>query len=326
MKSATKYELTNDTIYEIFKKAGFNKISDIEPLKAGEFNSAYTVNADGNDYVLKIAPKDNANILTYEKNLMSQEVFFYSQIKKQTNVCIPKIILFDDSKKIIESNYFIMEKLYSKPLNEIKLNKEEKAVVLESIGKMIGELHNINGDKFGYIQNGLFDNWYDAIKNMTKNLVDDCKALGKNTKDGEMLLKLIDRYKDILIKVESTYTHFDIWEGNVFYEKSDAVKLTLIDTERSFWGDKLGDFVEIDIMRNLNKKAEILKGYNQTAKDKLKLNDDENIRFNILVAYLALIVYSEKFVRYSKTQTKYIINVFLAKTLFKRAFKELGAM
>lgn len=326
MKSYTKFEIDDDTIKKLMKKAGFHCVESIAPLTAGEFNSAYFVCADGKELVLKISPKKGVNVLTYEQNIMKREIEFYEIIERSTSVKTPKIYYYDDSADIIDAEYFIMEKLSSKPLTDVKLNSEQRKEVLLKIGEMVAELHNIKGEKFGYVQNGLYDNWYEAVRSMTLNLIADCKKLGKKAENGEKLIKYIDKYKDVLMNVSSTYTHFDIWDGNIFYENNGEITLTLIDTERSFWGDRIGDFVSIDMMRDLENKKEIIKGYNAIAKAPLSLSDDEKIRYYILLGYLALIVHSEKYVRYSVLQSKYIVNSVFERTLFKRAFKGLGKL
>lgn len=326
MKSYTKFELSNDTVKKLAEKAGFSIIENIKPLTAGEFNSAYFVSADGKELVLKVSPKKGTNVLTYEQDIMKREIEFYKIIERSANVKTPKIYYYDDSADIIDAEYFIMEKLSSKPLTDVRLNKEQKEEVLLKVGEMIADLHNIKGEKFGYVQNELYDNWYDAIRSMTANLINDCKKIGKKAENGKTLLKYIDKYKDVLMKVHSTYTHFDIWDGNIFYENNGGIKLTLIDTERSFWGDRIGDFVSTDIMRDLADKKEIIKGYNSAAKTPLALSEDEKIRYYIMLGYLALIVHSEKYVRYSVLQSKYIANAVFSKTLFQRAFKGLGSL
>lgn len=324
MKSFTKFNIDEKTVEKLFKAAGFDKIESISPLTAGEFNSAYVASAGGKGYVLKVSPTLSANVLTYEKNIMANEVDFYRIIREQTTVKTPQIYYYDNSRKLIPSEYFIMERLTSKPLSETNLGADDRKKVLVKTGEMVAKLHNIKGEKFGYIQNGLRDNWYEAIKSMVNNLISDCKKVGKKAKNGYKLLEYIEKYKGILIGVTPTYTHFDIWDGNIFCEKvGEEFDLTLIDTERGFWGDRLGDFVSVDILKEFRDKTDAIKGYNERAENPITFTRDEVVRYSILLAYLALIVHSEKYVRYTKLQGKYWANISFSKLLFNRAFKEL---
>lgn len=323
MKSKTKYFVDKQDIAEIFAVAGLGDVTNVSELSAGEFNSAYCVTANGAEYVLKIAPKDNTHTLIYESNIIAREVEFYRLIAEKTDVKTPKIYYFDDSMSIIPTKYFIMEKLDSKPLNTVKLSKSERQNVNKLIGEMVAKLHTVKGNGFGYEQNGLNSNWYLALRSMVENLINDCARLNKKCKKGAKLLKYIDKCKAILENVDSVYTHYDIWDGNIFYENDNGdTELTLIDTERGFWGDGIGDFVSIEVLTPLNKKKSVI-GYNKLAVKPINFTRDEMIRYNIMTAYLGLIVYTEKFARYKTWQSKYFINIFLSKILLMQAFKGL---
>ena len=44
-----------------------------EPIRSGKFNTSYFVTAAGGEYVLRIAPPDDAGFIFYEKGMMAQE-------------------------------------------------------------------------------------------------------------------------------------------------------------------------------------------------------------------------------------------------------------
>lgn len=323
MKSKTKYFLNESQISDIFNSAKLGAVTNVAELSAGEFNSAYHVTANGAEYVLKIAPKDNSNTLTYESDIMAREVEFYRLIANKTDVKTPKIYHYDDTLLIIPTKYFIMEMLDSKPLNTVKLSKPERQRVNELIGEMVAKLHTVKGNGFGYEQNGLNSNWYLALRSMTENLINDCARRNKKCRKGANLLRLIDKSKAVLESVEPVYTHYDIWEGNIFYKNNNGgIELTLIDTERGFWGDGIGDFVSIELLTALNKKKSVI-GYNKLAEKPISFTRDEMIRYYIMTAYLGLIVYTEKFARYKKWQFKYYINIAMSNILLKQAFNGL---
>lgn len=326
MKSKTKYYINQNEIKRIFKQNNLGEVSNIANLESGEFNSAYFVSCKNKEYVIKIAPNNNEHLLTYEKDLMEREVDFYRSIAKQTKVKIPQIYAYCSMDKNINSSYFIMEKLTSKPLSNCKLSKDERIKVNLEIGKNLAELHTIKGDKFGYVQNGLHENWYEAIKAMVTNLVADCTRYGKKARLGKVLLSYIEKHKQILMNVNSTYVHFDLWDGNIFYKTVNGeIELTFIDTERGFWGDSIADFVNIEMFSKLEDKKSI-DAYNKRADAQVNFTREENIRFNIMKAYLGLIVYTEKFARYKLFQFKYLINIIMSNYFFKQAFTALKSL
>lgn len=323
MKSKTKLDLPEADVRKAFSEAGFHTVSDIAPLTAGEFNSAYCVTADGGQYVLKVAPtNDNAHTLTYETDLMRQEVSFYRLIAEKTDVRVPKLYYSDFSCTQLPSAFFIMEKLSGQPLTACKLSGASRTAAREQIGEMIAQLHTIKGEQYGYVQNGLHANWYLAVHSMVENIMADCEKAGKHCKAGEQVLLLIEQNRALLETVPCVYTHFDIWEGNLFYDPLDrAVGLTLIDPERSFWGDGLGDFCSLDLFRPLQDKQDLLAGYNRRAEHPITFSKEEQIRYAVLLGYLGLIVYTERFYRYKKTQFKYRANRIAADKLLQMALQ-----
>jgi len=108
-------------------------------------------------------------------------------------------------------------------------------------------------------------------------LVDDCARFGKRCPLGKTLLRYIDQHKIILEGVSSVLVNFDLHAMNIFYYEGE---LTIFDLERCFWGDCLGDL--------------ILRGYMAPK----SFSKEEKIRFYLMEAYLAVVMYTEKYSRY----------------------------
>ena len=85
--SKTKYEASEAEIKKLFSFHKLGNVIDIAALGCGEFNAAYKVTCDnGLSYALKIAPAEGSKVLTYEKNMMKSEVFWYSQMHEKTDI------------------------------------------------------------------------------------------------------------------------------------------------------------------------------------------------------------------------------------------------
>ena len=211
MISRTKFVIDDNTIKKIFHKHGIDNIKSIAPLGDGEYNAVFEIKAD-KSYVLKLAPDKSTPVLTYENNMMKSELYWYSQIRDNTNIIVPEVYFTDYSEDIIPTEYFIMEKLDGVMRGSAKLENHE---LKESTALMLAQIHKIKSNKFGYIQNQLYDNWYDALCSMIKNLIDDAKRVGKKSSNGEKLLQYAEKYKNILINTESTMVNYDLWDSNV---------------------------------------------------------------------------------------------------------------
>ena len=78
--SKTKRNISDKALNEIFSKHSLGKIVKVIPLKGGQFNSVLKITVQsGKNYVIKIAPSKETDVLTYEKDLIKSEVYFYEK-------------------------------------------------------------------------------------------------------------------------------------------------------------------------------------------------------------------------------------------------------
>ena len=323
--SKTKYEASAAEIKELFSFHKTGNVTDTAPLGNGEFNAAYKVTCDdGVSYALKIAPPEGAKVLSYEKNMMASEVFWYSQMHEKTDILCPKVYVSDFSKEIIKSNCFIMEMMAGEPLWAVGFSdREYEEVQKQKIG-MLTKIHRIANDGYGYIQTGLEASWYEALRSMALRLVEDCKALGHDTPDGEKFVSLIDKHEKLLRAVPCRMVNFDLWDSNVLYNKETG-KICWIDPERGFWGDPVADFITLGPGQKapLSAKQKELDIYNGMARGKICLTEETEIRYALAVCYLALIEEVEKYVRYEPDNPTYIRNAVDSRDMYDMAFKIL---
>lgn len=324
MISRTKPELSLQQVQKIFDAACLGKVKSFDKLGDGEYNAVFDVITDMGNYILKVSPLDKTGILTYEQDMMRGEVFWYAKIRTHTDVKVPYVYFKDFSHTVFSSDYFIMERMEGEQLNNADLTKEEKLWCTEEIASVIAKFHKVTNDKFGYIQNTLYDNWYLALRNMTNNLIMDAKRAGKSTKRGKKLLAYIDKYKDVLMKVPATMVNYDLWYGNILCIKKDGRKqLIIIDPERTFWGDRIFDFVNLEFAKMLDKKTTTLNAYNRLTKSMINCTAEEMVRFAFGLGYLALIMETEKYYRYTPYHFGWWRNVASSKFLYKNAFRIL---
>lgn len=324
MISRTKYAIDPKTVGTLFRAAGLGAAESVAELGAGEFNAVFSVRANGKDYALKIAPSGEIPVMTYEKDMMQSEVYWYGQIREHTSIRVPEIYAQDFTGQHIPTQYFIMEKLPGQPLDQIKLPPAQKAASATITAKMAAQIHRIQNDRFGYIQNELYDTWYLAIRAMVTAVLQDCAQQGKRSKNGEQLLRYIDRYKDVLEQAECRMVNFDIHAGNILAQTDQgALHYAWIDPERSYWGDPVADFVMLEMMKPLEKKTTSLAAYNAEAQLPLALTKEVHIRYAIAQAYLGLIMETEKYYRYSRKNFGWWRNVGATALLYPQAFQVL---
>jgi len=325
MISRTKFHLDDFTIQRIFEVAGIRGVTDIAPLGSGEFNAVYSARTSDKEYALKIAPGDGAPILTYEKDMMASEIFWYQRMREHSPIHVPEVHRTDFTRTIIPTPYFIMDKVPGKQMDQMDFSAAEKEEALAETARMVAQIHRIKNDRFGYVQNGLFGDWYQAIRSMIVNLIADAERKHRKTKRGQRLLAFVDQYRTVLEKADCCMVNFDIWAPNILCQRQDdgSIRYHWLDPERSFWGDRIVDFVCLETMSPLPEKKRALAAYNSVAEHPVLATPEEQIRYAIALGYLALIMEVEKYYRYSPFHFGWWRNVGASSFFYSRALESL---
>lgn len=287
--SITKNRKDNDVIEKMFQQAFPNEeICEIMELTEGYFNVAYRISSNQRSVILKIAPSAQVDIMTYEKNIMFSEVDSMRMIAEKTDIPIAKILFYDNSHTICDSDYFFMEMLPGKSFSEIEkeIPQDEKEHIYYEMGKYTRKMNEIHGDAFGYYgqpdKHGL--NWYDVFQSMLNDVYDDAekKAIEMSV-TREQILQLLEKDRAIFEAVrQPKFVHWDIWAGNVFVENG---KITgIIDFERCLWADEL---MEVGF-RTYGREESFFQGYGIE-----KLDDEQERRASWYDAYLCLLMSME---------------------------------
>jgi len=328
MVSRTKYKIGNQTIGALLRAAGLGEAARIVPLGAGEYNAVFSVTAGGKEYVIKIAPEDgNPAVMTCEKGMMAAEVFWYKMIREQTSITVPEIYAVDLERRYIPTDYFIMEKLPGLTLDKMRLSKAEKEEAAAQMAQMAAQIHGIKNSRFGSVQGELYGDWHRAVRAMVRMMLDDCARKGRRSKRGERLLAYIDQYTGVLRQAECCMVNSDLWPPNIVCKRENgAIHYAWIDVERSYWGDRVVDFVSLEMMAPLAEKKATLAAYNAAAEQPVLATEEEKIRYAVAQAYLGLAMETEKYFRYTPRHFGWWRDVFASKWLFARAFGVLDAM
>ena len=302
MHSKTKYDISATQVSAVFAAAVLGEVEEYEALSDGMYNNVLAVTAGGERYVLKVAPLPEVEVLAHEHGLMGQELRFYALLRERTSIRTPRIVWEDLTRRLIPCDWFIMEFLPGKRLDKVRLSPAEKTGTDGAIEDILAQFHAITGDGFGYEQMGLEPNWHLALRKMVQAMVDDCARFGKRCPLGKKLLGHIERHRALLERVPSVLVNFDLHKMNVFYHEGE---LTIFDLERCFWGDWIGDCM----YRHFTPP----KGF----------TSEERIRYWLLMAYLAVMTYTEKYSRYKPWNYLWWIDVMATVTLGGMSFAAL---
>ncbi|WHY21743.1 aminoglycoside phosphotransferase family protein [Paenibacillus sp. G2S3] len=296
MESFTKTKLTteqqNNLVGATFgSHVSINRSTE---LTGGYFNAAYDLLlSDGRAMILKIAPSDETDTLNYEQDIMSVEVTAMRLMKSKGTVPVPEVYAYDNSKEMISSEFFFMEKIVGQPYNEIKeeLSLQQRISIEEELGRYSRLINEIPGERFGLFSASTLvkgNSWREVFKHLIINLLEDARRL-----KAEMPIPLenveaeiISRLHVMDVVTEPRLIHWDLWDGNVFVREGRIV--ALIDWERALWGDPLMEYY----FRYIENSEHFCRGYGNSFD-----SPNECARKKLYDLYIDLIYFIEYYSR-----------------------------
>jgi aminoglycoside phosphotransferase (APT) family kinase protein len=300
--SQTK-NLQTDQALQILVAKAFDgaKIKSHSELTEGFCNAAYKIELDnGKRVVLKIAPADGANLMSCEVNMMQAEVTAMKLVSERKKLLLPKVLYYDQTKIVCDSEYFFMDWLEGNSFSSCKNDMKDdalKSIEIE-IGRFVRALHAIKGEKFGLL--GSMDTSKEAFFPFFEQLLIGILQDGRNKNinigvDYDLIHTAMVRDEACFNEVsESVLVHWDTWEGNWLVK--DNTIMGLIDWERAMFADPLME----DRFRSHSRSDNFLKGYGVK-----EFSNPEKVRMAWYDVYLYLIMMIEGAYRGYETDELY---------------------
>jgi len=248
MQSVSKITLSHDVIQSLISHHFGNdtRVKATQELTEGYFATAYRLDlADGRAWVLKVSPPPHVRVLRYERDIMAAEVATMRLLHERTSLPIPAIHCYDASRTLLDNEFFLMEFLPGQPLHkvrgEIAPNVQQR--INRQIGGYLREINAIEGAAFGYGPESTprFAAWRDAFDAMLMTVLQDGEDM-----DVELPLSyagyhdLARQHYAALDEVRAPrLVHWDLWDGNIFFDIETQTITGIIDHERALWGDPL---------------------------------------------------------------------------------------
>ncbi len=228
------------------------------PIRTGKHNRSYWVEGDGERFVLRIAPPDDAGFLFYERLMMRQEPELHALIRERTTIPVAEILGYDFSRTRIDRDYILMRALPGIPMSEVPhLGRVQWERALYQVGAYLRQLHRLTAsDCLGVQAYGYLGahrpmepqpTWVDAFRVMWRKLLDDVEACGSYTPaEAQMMRDLLDAYIDYFDRpVAPCLLHMDVWSQNILIDEAGNVT-GLVDFDRALWGDVEIEFAVLD--------------------------------------------------------------------------------
>lgn len=246
----------HSNLTKIFETLWLPSVSSIREIEIGFTNKVYSVNEQ---YIVKLCTKAE-NEASFEK-----ETFLYRLFSEKLPV--PKIIHFDNSKTLIDYDYYVCNKIEGGNLYSVwhTLSEEERKAV---IGELCGYLKIINSheaDEFIAAYGKPEGTWQERIMNEISGLLEEVEK--RAILDAETLgviRKYIDENQDALREEKFGIVYWDVHFDNILVK--DGKITGILDFEGS-------ELMSIDYVLDLANRMQ-----NYPAIYASRDEDEENIR------------------------------------------------
>lgn len=241
MRSPNHLEIKSkckEAIPKLLEQFDILRTDEIIPNNDGWVNPCFYV---GDDLVFRFNARD-PSLPKFER-----EKIIFNRLS-DSEIPVPKVVAFDNSKKLIEYEVLICERLKGQSIeqNWSSLESDLKQSLASQAGKMMSQLHKEKFDFYGEIANsGPFPktkSWKSYLEFKLGYHLDGASELGIFSSEVTEKFKLVfNAYASIFDKVsEPRLVHVDFHLGNLLYSGSSISGV--LDFEWALAGDPLYDF------------------------------------------------------------------------------------
>ncbi len=248
MESKTKVQLSLADIQNLVSHAFGENIVSAREMKDGWFNTTYHIamGDGGKQTVLKVGPPLDADVLTYEKDLLRAEVETMKLAATNPQIPVPRITFDDQSRSRIPYPYYFMDFLAGTTWDKIhsSLTEAQNNAIEYQLGQITAQINGFRSKAFGFHSFGReFDNWPDAFRWMCEILFADAGrySIEPDLSAHEFFDSFDEHHASFAEVLHPQLVHWDLWPGNIFITLSadDPGIEGVVDFERALWGDPL---------------------------------------------------------------------------------------
>lgn len=283
---------------------GERDIVSLAPLTGGTYNSVTRLTlTGGRDWVVKTPPPHAAAGLRYERDLLVNEVAFYTAAARAAGPAVPRVVHSEPDPASPSGAYLVMTACPGRPWHEVDGEglAADGPALRTGLGRLVGRLHAVTGPAgFGYPAEPfgpLAPTWRTAFTAMTEAVLADAEAYRAR------LPYPVDHIRTVLAGaagvlgdvVRPALVHFDLWPGNLLVAGAPGARTLggVVDGERMFWGDPVADFVSLALFGDLEEDRDFLDGYAQSTGEDVAFTDSVRLRLSLYRSYLYLIMLVE---------------------------------
>lgn len=243
--SANK-SIDNNTIISVIKKNSNIEIESVKYLGGGSFGRVYKcVDKNSKPYAFKV-------FLT--SDIAEKEAFALRALAQNNSIKIPEVYFVTTDRNNAPFDCMLFEFIDGKDalLNPALLfaSKKKRQEFADIVIDAQLSIHNIKSEKFGPIDNPVYDNWMDFYRPFAQNIYND--AIEKN-KEGKFDKYVLDIMKEAWKEFDNIFTdevteacliHGDLNVMNIMIDKN-LKPIAFIDPLNSMYADREYDLFQL---------------------------------------------------------------------------------
>jgi aminoglycoside phosphotransferase (APT) family kinase protein len=207
------------------------------PLTGGQSNPTYLLTCGSQQLVLRKKPPGT---LIASAHAVDRE-YRVMQALQNTDVPVPKLLVFSDNNDVVGTPFYIMEFLQGRVITDQSLpsmSKSERACVYGEMNRVIAALHQIDPVAVDLDNFGKPGNYFQRqIARWSR------QYLESNTEHIESLHKLIDWLPENIPPIDQTaIVHGDYRLDNLILHPTEPKVIGLLDWELATLGHPMADF------------------------------------------------------------------------------------
>ncbi len=275
--------------------APLGDLRSARPLTGGMFATTYgVVLDDGTRAVVKTAPTSSEKLLSHEHRLLRAEAMVYQLAESDPALLMPRLLLADFTQSVLPGDAVVATWAPGVPVEQVpELAARTAADRERALGAVMGRLHALHGDRFGYLDvEGVLhgDTWTEALGRMVEALLMDARRWGVPV-PADAVRAALHRHRAATDEVRTpSLVHADLWPGNLFVDPGTGALTAVIDPERAFWGDPLFDLVGAEPLRDGEPSAALVAGHADTGTPLPLGTPHGHARLALCRLYLALVM------------------------------------
>ncbi|MGY3610032.1 MULTISPECIES: phosphotransferase family protein [unclassified Bradyrhizobium] len=241
-------------------------VATISRLHGGEISAVYEIAFADHAHpplVLKVYPDE----LHWK---MQKELTVIGLIADRLSVSIPRILLADDSKRLLGLNLTLMTKLEGSILGQLEatLDAAQRLAAYAQIGRLLREFHCIAMEAFGYIgANGIWTAHSTNHQYLTHQFQRKLKEFAERGGNADLAKRVARHFADraelLSDCTQAVLCHNDLHAGNLLATVSNGrLRLTgVLDFEGALAGDPLMDVAKALYYLDAEARSALLDGY-----------------------------------------------------------------